>query len=27
MLRLIRAGMTSDAPLPEILPPVLQPAV
>jgi len=27
MLRLIRAGMTGDAPLPEILPPVLQPAV
>ena len=26
MLRLIRSGMTSDSPLPEILPPVLQPA-
>lgn len=27
MLRLIRAGMTSHAPLPEVLPPLLQPAI
>jgi len=27
VLRLIRAGTTRDAPLPEILPPVLQPAI
>jgi hypothetical protein len=27
LIRMIRAGLTTDEPLPEILPPVLQPAV